>query len=34
MSIYRNVQPMLMPSFADRDEALARPSCCWSRAVC
>src|SRR6187431_2973441 len=24
MSIYRNVHPMLMPSFADRDEALAR----------
>ena len=24
MALYRNVQPMLMPSFADRDEALAR----------
>jgi pyruvate kinase len=24
MSMYRNVQPMLMPSFADRDEALAQ----------
>jgi pyruvate kinase len=24
MSIYRNVRPMLMPSFADRDEALAQ----------
>jgi pyruvate kinase len=24
MAIYRNVRPLLMPSFADRDEALAR----------
>jgi pyruvate kinase len=24
MALYRNVQPLLMPNFADRDEALAR----------
>ena len=24
MTLYRNVQPMLMPKFAERDEALAK----------
>jgi pyruvate kinase len=24
MALYRNVSPMLMPSFSDRDEALAK----------
>ncbi len=26
MTLYRNVRPMLMPKFAERDEALAKPS--------